>query len=254
MIDLRKIILILSVALVPVLSYAQNTKKQESRKAAIQREIEIINRQLKENSRNSAKALSSLTLVRKKISSRKALIDESESEIRTLNDSILIRQKEIDQLQDRLDTLNHYYGKLVQNAYRNRDSRIWYMYILSSANLSQAFRRTGYLRGLSSAMNRQAEDIKEIRSKTGLTQSLFAQWFGVSTRTVEAWESGRNKPSGPSSRWAMTVKCLRRPPQRRPLLLRPLPENRQVRQLIRSLILALPPIKAVCHGLWKAQS
>ena len=159
--DLRKILLILSVALVPVLSYAQNTKKQESRKAAIQREIEIINRQLKENSKNSAKALSSLTLVRKKISSRKALIDESESEIRTLNDSIRLRQKEIDRLQDRLDTLNLYYGKLVQNAYRNRDSRIWYMYILSSANLSQAFRRTGYLRGLSSAMNRQAEDIKE---------------------------------------------------------------------------------------------
>ena len=45
-----------------------------------------------------------------------------------------------------------------------------------------------------------AADIKEIRSKTGLTQSLFAKWFGVSTRTVEAWESGRNKPSGPSSR------------------------------------------------------
>ena len=45
-----------------------------------------------------------------------------------------------------------------------------------------------------------AEDIKAIRSKTGLTQSLFAKWFGVSTRTVEAWESGRNKPSGPSSR------------------------------------------------------
>ena len=45
-----------------------------------------------------------------------------------------------------------------------------------------------------------AEDIKNIRSRTGLTQALFAQWFGVSTRTVEAWESGRNKPSGPSSR------------------------------------------------------
>ena len=67
----------------------------------------------------------------------------------------------MNEMKDRLDTLNHYYGKLVQNAYRNRDSRIWYMYILSSANLSQAFRRTGYLRGLSSAMNRQAEDIKE---------------------------------------------------------------------------------------------
>ncbi len=54
-----------------------------------------------------------------------------------------------------------------------------------------------------------AEDIKAIRSKTGLTQSLFAQWFGVSTRTVEAWESGRNKPSGPSSRLLSLLKSRR---------------------------------------------
>ena len=45
-----------------------------------------------------------------------------------------------------------------------------------------------------------ADTIKEIRKSTGLTQSLFAKWLGVSTRTVEAWEAGRNKPSGPSSR------------------------------------------------------
>jgi len=45
-----------------------------------------------------------------------------------------------------------------------------------------------------------ADDIKAIRHSTGLTQSMFAKWFGVTTRTVEAWEAGRNKPSGPSSR------------------------------------------------------
>ena len=45
-----------------------------------------------------------------------------------------------------------------------------------------------------------AETIKKIRHNTGLTQGMFARWFGVSTRTVEAWESGRNTPSGPSSR------------------------------------------------------
>ena len=45
-----------------------------------------------------------------------------------------------------------------------------------------------------------ADTIKNIRRRTGLTQSLFAKWLGVSTRTVEAWEAGRNKPSGPSSR------------------------------------------------------
>lgn len=45
-----------------------------------------------------------------------------------------------------------------------------------------------------------ASDVREIRRSTGLTQSLFAKWLGVSTRTVEAWEAGRNKPSGPSNR------------------------------------------------------
>ena len=39
-----------------------------------------------------------------------------------------------------------------------------------------------------------------ILKDAGVTQSLFAKYFGVSARTVEAWEAGRNKPSGPSSR------------------------------------------------------
>ena len=45
-----------------------------------------------------------------------------------------------------------------------------------------------------------SSEIKEIRHQIGLTQSLFAQYFGVSLKTVEAWESGRNTPSGPSRR------------------------------------------------------
>lgn len=42
--------------------------------------------------------------------------------------------------------------------------------------------------------------VKNIREKIGLTQNLFAKYIGVSTKTVEAWEAGRNKPSGPSNR------------------------------------------------------
>lgn len=42
--------------------------------------------------------------------------------------------------------------------------------------------------------------VKNIREKIGLTQKLFAKYIGVSTKTVEAWEAGRNKPSRPSNR------------------------------------------------------
>ncbi len=44
------------------------------------------------------------------------------------------------------------------------------------------------------------EEIKKIRNSTGLTQVLFAKFIGVSVKTVEAWESGRNHPEGAACR------------------------------------------------------
>lgn len=44
------------------------------------------------------------------------------------------------------------------------------------------------------------EEIKTIRSGLGMTQAIFASVLGVSPRTVESWERGINKPSGPSCR------------------------------------------------------
>lgn len=43
-------------------------------------------------------------------------------------------------------------------------------------------------------------EIKKIRNSTGLTQVLFAKYMGVSVKTVEAWESGRNHPDGTARR------------------------------------------------------
>ncbi|MDC7239917.1 MAG: type II toxin-antitoxin system MqsA family antitoxin [Spirochaetales bacterium] len=46
-----------------------------------------------------------------------------------------------------------------------------------------------------------AKKIKSIRESLNLTQMIFAEVIGVSIKTVEAWESGRNKPQGPASRF-----------------------------------------------------
>lgn len=45
-----------------------------------------------------------------------------------------------------------------------------------------------------------AAEIKEIRQSTGMTQTLFAKYMGVSVKTVEAWESGKNHPAGSARR------------------------------------------------------
>ena len=144
-------------------AYAQKNSRKalESQRAKLQKDIELINRKLAENSKSSEKVLSNLTLVKSKIAKREQLIEECDRTLKVLKDSIGICENEIAALQDRYDTLSVYYAKLVRGAYKNRDSRTWYMYILSSQSVGQAFRRLGYFRSLSSQMNVQAEKIHE---------------------------------------------------------------------------------------------
>ena len=157
----RLIPIVLGLLLLGVAASAQDTRRQESRKAQLEKEIAVINKQLKDNAQSSSRALTDLSLVRRKISARQELIAESDREIHALDDSIRVKQKEIDRLQARHDTLSLYYNRLVRSAYKNRDSRIWYMYILSSENIGQAVRRFGYLKGLSKNMSDQARQIQE---------------------------------------------------------------------------------------------
>lgn len=44
------------------------------------------------------------------------------------------------------------------------------------------------------------DEIRSIRNSTGLTQNMFAKYMGVSVKTVEAWEAGRNHPEGAACR------------------------------------------------------
>lgn len=142
---------------------AQNTRKQEEQKARLEREIAIIDKQLSDNASKSEAMLSNLTLIRKKISNRKELVSRSDRQIRMYNDSIYLTQIQINRLNDRIKMLSDHYSRLIASAYKNRDARIWYMYMLASDNLGQAFRRYGYFRNLSSQLNDEAQKIRDMQ-------------------------------------------------------------------------------------------
>jgi len=44
------------------------------------------------------------------------------------------------------------------------------------------------------------DDIKRIRTARQMTQRIFAEIVGVSQKTVEAWETGTNRPTGSAMR------------------------------------------------------
>lgn len=147
-----------------VSAFSQDTSEQESRRAALEKEIAQLEQQIAENISRSSSALNDLTLIRRQVEARKALVEESERQIRLIDDSIAVTDRNIAGLQARIDTLTQYFGRLVRSAYKNRDARVWYVYILSSKNFGQASRRYSYLKNLSRTMNGEAAKVKEMRA------------------------------------------------------------------------------------------
>lgn len=180
------VVVLLSVSMA---ASAQDTRAQEEKKARLEREIAIIDKQLAQNASQSSSMLTDLSLIRKKISNRKALVSESDRVIRQYSDSIYLAQKEINRLQARVDTLTAHYSKLVLSAYKNRDSRIWYMYMFASDNLGQAFRRFGYFRNLSSQMQNEAKSIRAMQDEQALKQERLA----LLKKDAEAVKAERQK-------------------------------------------------------------
>ena len=174
---MMKKLYILAVAMVLALmpAAAQDVSKQESRKAKLQREIELLDKQLAQNASKSSALLSNLELLRKNIDNRKALVKESDKEIRRYGDSVYLKQLAINRLKARVDTLTAHYSRLVKSAYKNRDSRVWYMYILASDNLGQAYRRFGYFRNLSTRMKEEAVTIKQMQAELEVEKARLNQ-------------------------------------------------------------------------------
>ena len=163
--SLRFIAVLFALCITSLAVYAQNTKAYEARVAALEKEIDILDRQISANAAKSSNLLSELTMIRKKIANRKELVRAADRQIRVYSDEIYATQRKINRLQERIDTLTVHYAGLVRSAYKNRDARIWYMYILASDNLGQAFRRYGYFRNLSREIKSQAAKIEAAKAE-----------------------------------------------------------------------------------------
>lgn len=172
---MRRLILVICLLAAYVCSSAQDVREQEERKARLEREIAIIDRQLSENAAKSNAALSDLSLLRKKISNRKELLAQSEKQVRKYADRIYLTQRKINSMQARIDTLTERYSRLVYSAYKNRDARLWYMYMLASDDIAQAFRRFGYFKNLSGQMNKEARSILAAKEELELQKEELSR-------------------------------------------------------------------------------
>ena len=158
---MRRLLLLSLCLLLTAASSGQDVTKQSERKRKIEEEISFIDNQLKSITNKQKASTQQLTLIQRRVTDRKAIINDLDKQIAVINDQMTAKQREINRLQKELDTLRTYHENLIRNTYRNRDRKVWFMYLLSSENIGQGYRRFAFLKSLSSAVRDQAGKIRE---------------------------------------------------------------------------------------------
>ena len=167
---LIKIACALAVAVVtmaagPLFAQTKEIESQRKKIEQLEEDILYLDGQIQTVQEQKSNTMEELVLIQSKIANRKTLLAELDKEIRQHSIAITNAQNEISELESRLDTLELYYRNMVYNAYKHRDTKLWFMYILASDNMEQGYRRWSYLKNYSKSINSQAEKIRELKDE-----------------------------------------------------------------------------------------
>jgi septal ring factor EnvC (AmiA/AmiB activator) len=146
-------------------SQTKEIENQKEKIKQIEADISYLDNQILATQKKKKNTLDELVLIQRKVANRKKLLAELDAQIKGQAREIAQIQKNISALGKRLDTLEHYYRNMVYNAYKHRDTRLWFMYILASENFDQGYRRWSYLKNYSKTINSQAEKIRELKEE-----------------------------------------------------------------------------------------
>ena len=171
---MRRLVLLSLCLLLSLAASGQAVSKQSERKRKIEEEISFIDNQLKAITTKQKASTQQLTLIQRRVTNRRALINEIDKKIAVINDQMTAKQREINRLQKELDTLRTYHVNLIRNTYKNRDRRVWFMYLLSSENIGQGYRRFAFLRSLASAVRQQAGKIRDKQDELKVERDKMA--------------------------------------------------------------------------------
>lgn len=144
------------------LAWGQLTQEElEQRKNKIQQEILEKERMLQEV-RGKEKSVTKLLQIQKeKIGLKQKLISTTEKQAKLLSNNMYINQVEINKLKKDLVILKEDYAEMIVKSYKSRSQQSRAMFLLSSENFLQAYKRLQYMKQYSSYRKMQGNEIKD---------------------------------------------------------------------------------------------
>lgn len=138
--------LILFICSLFVQAQSSKQKQLEERRREILRQINQFERLMSQGKKEQKTILSSLDNINYKISVRQNLIRITNQQANNLTREINNNQKEITNLRNRLQVLKGEYAAMIVKSYKSRSEESKIMFLLSSSNFQQAYKRLQYIK------------------------------------------------------------------------------------------------------------
>jgi septal ring factor EnvC (AmiA/AmiB activator) len=147
--------------LIPQNSLAQTNEQRalEAKRERLQTEIRDINRLLFAEKKERGTVLDQLEALDKKINVRQQLIRVTNQQSNLLNRQIGANIKKISKLREDLKILKDDYGLMIKKSYQNKSQQSRLMFLLSSENFFQGFKRLQYIKQYTDYRREQGEGI-----------------------------------------------------------------------------------------------
>ena len=144
-------------------------KKLEAQRTKLMNEIKQINNLLFSNTKIRKNAIDEIDDIQVRLNVRSELIKVTNMQANLLTKRININQRNINTKRKELDELKKEYAKMIQKSYASKSYQNRLMFLFSSKNFLQAYRRIQYLKQYARYRRNQGLEIAE---KTKLLQNL----------------------------------------------------------------------------------
>ncbi|MCO4820978.1 MAG: peptidoglycan DD-metalloendopeptidase family protein [Flavobacteriaceae bacterium] len=144
-------------------SLEAQSKKQlelENRRQGILREIAQIETLLTQDKKTQKSILSTVEALDYKSAVRQNLINVTNQQANLLTREINANQNNITSLRDKLKVLKEGYAAMVVKSYKSKSEQSKVMFLLSSSNFQQAYKRLQYIKQYADYQKKQGEEIK----------------------------------------------------------------------------------------------
>ena len=162
-----------------LLASSQSKEVLQSKKAQIQKEIQLTNKLIKKAKKEKNQSINILSTLNKQIESRGEIVKTLDLEIKmtivqidNLKAEIKETKQSIKDQQNLLDTLKKEYALMIRHAYHNRNSYDRLAFIFSAQSYNQAFKRIRYLQEYSQFRQKQVKEIKDVERQ--LSEELLS--------------------------------------------------------------------------------